>query len=40
MTLHPIAPIELALAVEAAGIHVTRTQTLGGWVAVSGVGCV
>lgn len=36
MTLHPIGPIEIALAVEAAGIHVTRTQTLGGWVAVSG----
>jgi cyclopropane fatty-acyl-phospholipid synthase-like methyltransferase len=36
MTLHPIGPIELAVAVEAAGIHVTRTQTIGGWFAVSG----
>lgn len=36
LTLHPIGPIELAVAIEAAGIRVARTQTLGGWVAISG----
>jgi hypothetical protein len=37
LTLHPVGPIELAVAVEATGVRVTRTQTLGGWIAISGV---
>ena len=36
LTLHPVRPIELAMAVEATGIRVARTQTIGGWTAISG----
>ncbi len=36
LTLHPVRPIELAMAVEATGVRVTRTQTIGGWTAISG----
>jgi len=35
LTLHPVSPIELAVAIDAAGMRVVRTQTLGGWIAVS-----
>ena len=37
LTLHPVRPIELAMAVEATGIRVARTQTIGGWTAISGL---
>jgi len=36
LTLHPVRPIELAIAVEATGVRVARTQTIGGWTAISG----
>ena len=36
LTLHPVRPIELAMSVEATGLRVVRTQTIGGWTAVSG----
>jgi 2-polyprenyl-3-methyl-5-hydroxy-6-metoxy-1,4-benzoquinol methylase len=36
LTLHPVRPIELAMAVEATGVRVARTQTIGGWTAISG----
>ena len=37
LTLHPVRPIELAIAVEATGVRVARTQTIGGWTAISGL---
>ena len=36
LTLHPVRPIELAMSLEATGVRVVRTQTIGGWTAVSG----
>lgn len=36
LTLHPVRPIELAMSLEATGVRVMRTQTIGGWTAVSG----
>jgi hypothetical protein len=36
MTLHPVRPIELAMSLEATGVRDVRTQTIGGWTAVSG----